>query len=42
MKEYTIILKRTLTNPEIVIMFRGTMVACQHYMVFNRDAYEIL
>lgn len=42
MKEYTLIMQRTLTNPEIIIMFRGTMEACQYYVVCHSGQFELL
>jgi hypothetical protein len=42
MKEYKVIRKRTLAEPHIVIMFVGTMVACQHYLVCHSGPFEVV
>ena len=42
MKEYNVIVKRTLSNPEIIIMFRGTMVACQYYVMCHSGPFEVI
>lgn len=40
MKEYTLIRMRTLSEPHIVILFSGTMLACQYYKFCHAVAVE--
>jgi len=38
----TVILKRTLSRPEIVILFTGTPLACHYYVCSNAGTFEVV
>lgn len=39
-REYTLIRKRTLSEPHIVILFTGAMQACQYYIFCHTEIVE--